>query len=299
VPRSDLGYRTWTGPLRPRILRCLPIARAGVNLVFRRRIFRFFFLLGLLNFLFHFAIIYFVVQVMAELPQRGMRGNPFVDQFIFTGTGKSYRDFIYLQDKVVTVFLAFAGSILVGNDFRFRSVAFYLSKPIGKLEYFLGKLGAIAGLAALITLVPALVLFLEYGAFTESLDYYIESQRIFWAILGYGALVSLSAAVLLLGVSALLERTVPIAALWCAILVFLPLVGELFRELSRNRGSDEWAWSLLNYWTVLRWISNVFFGIREEVYGERLLLAVLVLAAWMSLSLGAFWWKVRAVDVVR
>jgi ABC-2 type transport system permease protein len=289
-------------PFRPRLWRWLPIARTGIALVLERKLFRFFLLLGLANFLFYSSIIYFLAQLEAELSRH--EGVPpgmarFARNFAFTGSGSSYRDFIFGQNIVVMLFLAFAGSILAGNDFRFRAVAFYLSKPISKLEYFLGKLGAAACLTMLLTLVPALILFIEYGAFTGSLDYFLSSQRILWAIAGYGLLVSVASSVLLLGVAALLERTIPIVAVWGALFIFLPAVAAMLRGLAGERGADAWGWALLDFWALLRWTSGFFFGIHEEVYSARLPWALLALGAWLSLAVYVFFRRVRAVEVVR
>jgi ABC-2 type transport system permease protein len=293
---NTLGYRPWTGKIGSPWVRWLPIARRGLLGIVRRRIFWLFFLLGLLNFLFHFAVIYFIAQIESEVRQRGGSLPPMVRNMVFTGNGQSYRDFIFGQSTVVMLLLGFAGALLIGNDFRFHSVAFYLSKPIGKLHYLAGKLGAAAGLTALITLVPALVLFIEYGAFTESLEYFRESQRIFWAILGYGLLVSLLPAVLILGIAALFQRTIPIVVAWGAIFAFLPLVSEMLRTISPG---NPWQWDLLSFWDVLRWISNCLFGIETEKYLDRLPESLAVVAAWVGLSLWAFWRRVQAVEVVR
>ena len=43
------------------------------------------------------------------------------------------------------IVLALAGSVLVGNDFRFGSLPFYLSKPLGRWHYVLGKCLAVGG----------------------------------------------------------------------------------------------------------------------------------------------------------
>lgn len=293
---NTLGYRTWRGELRSPVFRWLPIARRGMGGIFRRRIFWLFLLLGLLNFLFHFALIYFIAQVETDMKQHGVGMPPFVRSKVFTGTGESYGEFIFYQGTVVMLLLGFAGSLLVGNDFRYHSVAFYLSKPIGKTHYFLGKLGAAAGLTSLITLVPALGLFVEYGAFTESLEYFAQSQRILWAIIGYGLVVSLVPAVLILGIAALFQRTIPIVVAWGAIFVFFPMVGKTFRAISPE---NAWQWDLLSFWDVLRWISNCFFGIDQEKYLARLPLTLAVVGGWMGLSLWLFWRRVQAVDVVR
>src|SRR6185295_4201740 len=165
--------------------------------VFRRKVFWLFLLIALFGFLFYSAVIYLQAQVEGRVRFRlppNMR-----EAFPFAGNGAAYGSFIFLQGTVVMVLLGLAGGLLVGSDFRANALPFYLSKPIGKLDYFLGKLAAAAGLTALITLVPALVLFLEYGAFTESFSYYLDNPRILGAILGYGALVSVVSALYMLG----------------------------------------------------------------------------------------------------
>ena len=43
------------------------------------------------------------------------------------------------QGAVVTVTLSLVGSVLVGNDFVFKSLVFYLAKPISRWHYILGK----------------------------------------------------------------------------------------------------------------------------------------------------------------
>lgn len=296
---GDSGYRAWAGGLRPRILRWWPLTRTGMSLVLRRRVFWLFLLLGLANFLFYSSMVYVFAQFRAELAKRGVLSTPFFSHFVFTGSGDSYREFITLQAVAVLLLLGFAGSILVGNDFRFRSLSFYLSRPLGKLDYFLGKLGAVSGLAALVTLAPALLLYLEYGLFTESLDYFRESIRTGLAIIAYGLLVSVASATLLLGIAALLQRTLLIVVAWGAIFVFLPLMGEIFARMAAGPGEEAWAWRLLDFWRVLWWISDAFFATGDAAMAQRLPWAVGVLLAWMALSIWVFSRRVRALEVVR
>jgi ABC-type transport system involved in multi-copper enzyme maturation permease subunit len=252
--------------------------------------------LASLNFLFHSAIIYFVAQFSTVLSQGNARVPPLLRAFLFTGSGTSYRDFLFAQSVAVMMLLSIGGAILVGNDFRYRSLSFYLARPIGRREYFLGKLGAVSGLALLVTLVPTLALYLEYGLFTESFDYFRDNLRILWAILATGTLLGVSSGVILLGVAALLERTVLVLLVWGGIFVFLPLAAEVLADASRG----VWQWHLLNLWAVLRWIADAAFGV--DTHGDaatRLPWAIGVLALWIGLSFLAFVRKVRAVEVVR
>jgi ABC-2 type transport system permease protein len=297
-PRVRLGYRPWKGPLHPPLLRAWPLARISLSLVLGKKIFWIFLLFSLMSFLFHSAIIYFVAQVQGELGQKIPTG--LARNFNFLGTGEAYQNFITLQGTVVMMLLALAGELLVGSDFRSGAMPFYLSKPIGRTEYFLGKFGACFGLTALITLVPAIVLFVEFGAFSESFAYYADNLRTLRAIILYGLIMSIVPPVLLLGMAALLKRMVAIVLAWGGLFAFLPLLAAAIRNiLSREGGTDPWAWQLLDIWSDLRWISGVLFGIEETRYGARWPWAALVLVGACALSLWAFWRKVKAVEVVR
>ncbi len=274
-----------------------PVARVGLKLVMKRKIFKVFFGLGLMNFLFFSSMIYF----LADLRKRGLPQGAieFAERFAFTGKGEAYHTFIFAQNIVVMLLLAISGTVLVSNDFRFRSLTFYLSKPLGRGQYFLGKLAAISMLVGMLTLLPCLALFLEYGLFSESFDYFIESADIFFAILAYGLLVSVSMSVLLLGVAALLRRTISIVMVWGLIFVFLPRVTFLLRTVSDS--DDSRYWGMFDFWTLLSQISKNFFGIVPAPGSSAGLLpleAFGALVAWLSIALWAFWCKTRAVEVV-
>ena len=270
-----------------------PVARVGLKLVMKRRIFKVFLGLGLMNFLFFSSMIYFLADLKKRgLPQGAIR---FAEFFAFTGKGEAYRNFIFAQNIVVMLLLAVSGTVLISNDFRFRSLTFYLSKPLGRGQYFFGKLAATSMLVGMLTLLPCLVLFIEYGLFSESFDYFSESTDIFFAILGYGLLVSIGMSVILLGVAALLQRTISVVMVWGLIFVFLPGISTLLRK-----GTDTPYWGVLHFWKLLSRIGDIFFGVNPEP-GTVVLLpleAVGALVAWLSIALWAFWHKTRAVEVV-
>ncbi len=278
---------------RPAAMTWWPVARVGLKLVMKRWIFKVFLGLGLLNFLFFSSMIYF----LADLKKRGLPQGAieFARNFAFTGNGEAYRNFIFAQNIVVMLLLAVSGTVLVSNDFRFRSLTYYLSKPLGRGQYFLGKLAATSMLVGMLTLLPCLVLFIEYGLFSDSFSYFTDSGYILFAILGYGLLVSTGMSVILLGVAALLQRTISIVMVWGLIFVFLPGITTLLRV-----GTDTRYWGMLDFWGLLSRIGDIFFGVNPQL-GTMALLpleAVGALVAWLSIALWAFWHKTRAVEVV-
>ena len=293
---DDGRFRSWlrNAILAKPLLHVTFYTRWG--LVIKRRIFKVFVGLGLINFLFFSAMIYFLAGLAAQLKGQRFGEGPleFARNFIFTGTGESFRDFITSQNTVVMLLLAISGAVLVGNDFRFRSLTFYFSKPLERWQYFLGKLVATSLLVSLLTLVPCLALFIEYGLFGDTFDYFIESQRILFGILAYGLLVSVGMSILLLGVAALLQRTISIVMVWGLVFIFLPIVTEVLH--GTVRGSD--YWKLLDFWSLLQWCSNAFFGIESSLFSTAPWLPVVALAVWLGAALWAFWHKTRAVEVV-
>ena len=294
-----LGYRSWSGRRRSPRLRFWPIARGGVVLVLRRKIFWVFLIFSLMDFLYHSAMIYMVAQVEGQLGQqfpRGRRGP----SVIFTGTGDAYWNFIKVQSGVVMMMLALAGGLLVGADFRAGALSFYLSKPIDKIDYFLGKFGAAFALTALITLLPASILFIEYGAFSESFAYYADNLRLLAAIVAYGALVSGFSAILLLGVSALLKRTIAILIAWGGVFVLLPGIVQVLRNAYQARGLPlPGGFVLLNLWEAMGRVSKAFFGMPAEAEDGSAVWSSLTLAAVALAALATFWRRASAVEVVR
>jgi len=55
------------------------------------------------------------------------------------GSADTFGDFMWGEGYIAMVILAFAASVIVGNDFQHNSLPFYLSKPIGLRHYLLGQ----------------------------------------------------------------------------------------------------------------------------------------------------------------
>lgn len=68
--------------------------------------------------------------------------------------------FRYPQATTVVFMLGFIAPSLIARDVRSRAFLLYFSRPIGRLDYMLGKLLIPATFLALVTTLPALVLYL-------------------------------------------------------------------------------------------------------------------------------------------
>src|SRR5262249_50175983 len=124
------------------------------------------------------------------------------------GTGETYRNFFWYQGHIVMVVLALAGSLLVGNDVHHGSLPFYLSKPLSSWHYLLGKCLAVSVFVNLMTTLPAVVLWVQYGLL-DSWDYFLDNADLLAGILGYGLVLTVSLSLLLVATASWLRRTVP------------------------------------------------------------------------------------------
>jgi ABC-type transport system involved in multi-copper enzyme maturation permease subunit len=290
---ESAGYRGLSVNPRSHWLACWPIARTGVLLVLRRKIFWLLLALALMNFLFVFATIYLKAEISAQNPAI----REFVDRVLrsVTGSGKTYRDFMIAQSTVTMLLLAFAGSMLVGDDHRQGGLTFYLSRRIGRLHYVAGKLLAIGLLVSMTTTLPALVLYVEYGLLTDSTAYFRENLRILFGILGYGVVLAVTLSLLMFALASWLQKTVPLVMSWACLFVLVPAIGMILRRVYDDR-----HWLLLLLWRDIGLLGSwCFDALNPERDGPLIGWAALIVAAVCVASAIALVPRVRAVKVVQ
>ncbi|HEX5446572.1 MAG TPA: hypothetical protein VFW87_22325, partial [Pirellulales bacterium] len=174
MPIDIARYHGWAHTTVSPWRAVLAIVRVSLVQVFRRKSYWMVLALALLNFMAFWTIIWVVTQVKDVPPEGRQRMLEFLGFSPHTRPGRdnAYIMFMEAQGRVVTLLLAFSGSLLVGADFRENALAFYLSRRIERRHYIAGKLLSVAALVLLLTALPAWLLFFEYGMFTSSLDYW-------------------------------------------------------------------------------------------------------------------------------
>jgi hypothetical protein len=290
-----LHYRPWRGEFREPGWAVWPIARVALLLMFRRKLFWALYALGLVFFFMFFFGQYLLAYAETQ-PGASMLKNLRATR-ILNGSAENYRTFLEMQAGTVMMILALAGSVLVGNDFRQGGVPFYLGKPILSWHYLLGKGLAVAVFVNLMTTLPALILFAQYGMLTDW-DYYLERADLLFGILAYGLVLTVFLSCLLLALSVWLRRTVPLIMAWAAVFLFLRLlVNALVIWLDFDV-----HWRLLNLWNDLSLVGNACLGLypsgvqarfHPEVAGAAVTLGVVCLLCLTYLNL-----RMRAVEVV-
>lgn len=252
-----LRYRPWRGELRNPVFGSLAMARVSLRLMFRRKLFWALYALAAMVFFFFFYAQYLVVWLQLQAANQtvtfgGFRVQvtdlfKFLDKLNLNGSAHTFGNYIWFQGHVAMVLLAFAGSVLVGNDFQHGSLPFYLSKPIGRWHYVLGKALGAGGIITLLITGPSLLLFLQAGLLYNWKTYYTDHWREFLGILGYGLLLTAVLGLLLVATSIWLRKTVPLVMVWAGLFVLAPRLATYFVDGQQF----DVAWRLIDLWNDL------------------------------------------------
>ena len=282
MPIYDQGYRRYDarGPLSR--VRFWPITREALKLLLQRKAFLFLLLGTWLPFVVRVVQIYIVTR----FPQAGQ---------LLPVDGRLFGEFLNFQIGLALFVTVFAGAGLIANDLRTGAILVYLSRPLTRRDYVMGKLSVLLLLLGGVTLAPALLLYLIGLALAPEQYLKLELWWIAPAILLQSLAVVLTLGLLSLAVSSL-SKSARVAGLG----FFGMFVGlEMIRVVLRNALDQRWA-TLLSLQADLRGISGALFGIaprRWDAVDPALAALVLLLAgAGCLLILRS---RVRAVEVVR
>jgi ABC-type transport system involved in multi-copper enzyme maturation permease subunit len=316
---SLLHYRGWNGQFRSSWFCVWPIARVALATLLRRRMFWVLYSAGLLLFLLFFMGAYLIDFIEAQIPDNpvqigNFKSHDLVDLIrkispFLSGSRATFSEFFARQAAIVIVVLSLAGSIIVGNDYVHRSVPFYLSKPIGRWQYLLGKGLAIGVVVNMLTTLPALLLYLQHGFddyhYFMDADYFETSGGgpsgwlLLLGLLGYGAVLTVFLSITLVALATAVRRTVPLVMAWTSMFLFLRILGGL---LAGVLGWDH-HWRLLDLWNDMSLLGRACLGYDNELITPgpqpSFLAAGLTLAGVSAVCLIYLNLRTRAVDIIR
>jgi ABC-2 type transport system permease protein len=303
-----LHYRPWRGTFRPPLAAVWPIARTGLLMLLRRRLFWGLYALSMMIFLMYFfgqyLLAWFQTQAGESRVTVGLLAiHPgelieiLADKLKLNGSAATYRNYIHYQGYMVMIVLALAGSVLIGNDFRYGSLPFYLSKPLSRRHYLLGKGLAVAVFINLLTTLPALALFVEYGLI-YSWDHFTRNSYLAVGILAYGAVLTVSLTLILLATAVWLRRTVPLIMTWTALFL---LCRQLATSLVDGLHLDP-RWRLIDLWNNTWLVGGACLQMGPEAFDPvsqpSWIEAALVLGGVSLACLSYLALRLRAVEIV-
>jgi ABC-type transport system involved in multi-copper enzyme maturation permease subunit len=303
-----LHYRPWRQRLHAPLWSVLPVARIALWTMLRRRMFWGLYALSLLIFFMYFFGQYLLAWAQSQAAEESVRVGFFKtdpawliqrlrEGMKLNGTGEMYRNFFWYQGYMVTIVLGLAGSILVGNDFQMGSLPFYLSKPLGRWHYVAGKCLAVGVFVNLMTTLPALGLYVQYGLL-ESWYYFLDESRLLVGILGYGLLLTITLTLMLVATATWLRKTVPLLMVWAVLFFFTGRLAHLLVEVFHYSV----LWRLMDIWSDTYLVGNACLGMKFETIKGRFPSyweAGLFLGAITVLCLIYLNRRIRAIEVVR
>jgi ABC-2 type transport system permease protein len=298
-----LHYRPWRGTLGAPHTSIWPIARTALRLIFHRKLFWVLYGLSLMIFMLFFFGQYLLLQLQMQSAASGGQKNvpEWIDKFVrpilkLDGSGESYRFFIGYQGYMIMIILALAGSILVGNDLQFGSLAFYLSKPLSRFHYLAGKALAVGVFINLMTTLPAVVLYVQYSLVDDRENYFVDKWQLLLGIFGYGAVLTCTLSLMLLATAIWVQRTVPMIMVWTTLFLFCRLLGgALINWLGFSR-----YWRLIDLWNSTVLLGNVCLQVDVDLNTQpEWYWAAMVLAGVSLLCLTYLILRIRAVEVVK
>jgi ABC-2 type transport system permease protein len=279
-----LHYRAWQGHFRRPLWSVLPIARVALGMLLWRKLFWVVYAFGLFIFLMFFFGSYLLDWAATQLQGTRIQvGNFQADTErmvhmlrdglrVLNGSQETFAYFFMYQGATVMVALALAGSVLVGNDYTFGSLPFYLAKPISRWHYLLGKCLAVGVVVNLLTTVPALLLFAQHGL--DDWNYLVDADffhgtstgagpagpALLGGIVGYGLVLTVCLSIMLVAAATWMRRTMPLVMAWTSVFLFFRLLaGILVDGLHYDA-----HWRLIDLWNDLRLLGCVCLAIDHE-----------------------------------
>jgi ABC-2 type transport system permease protein len=281
MPIYEQTYRRYEARRPLRRARFVPIAREALKLILARRAYLFLLMIAWIPFIARVIQVY----VVTRFPEAGR---------VLPVDGTLFGEFLNQQGVFVLFLTVFGGAGLVANDLRTGAILVYLSRPLTRRDYVLGKAFVLLALNYSVTLLPALVLYLV--AIGLAPDQFLKAS-LAWigpAIVLHATVMSLVLSLVSLAVSSL-SRSARVAGLgFFGLVMGLEVVQGILWAIYRRRET-----SLVSIQEDIEAVGRALFGVAGR--GEPLpwIYPAAVLALASAAALLVLRSRVRAVEIVR
>jgi ABC-2 type transport system permease protein len=278
MPIHDQGYRRYEGRREPHGRTWWVIARAGIMNMLRQRKF-----LGLLLF----AWAPFIVRAV----QLYVASN-FQQASFLAATPETFREYLGQQAIFVFFITIFVGAGLIANDRRANALQIYLSKPLARTEYIVGKLVTLLVFLVGVTWLPAILLLILQMMFAGNTAFIARNLYLFPAITLYSLMQVFTSAFAMLALSSMSKSSRFVGVMYAGIIFF---TAAMYNALRAMTGSSAFAW--LSPQDCLEIIGNAVFRVRSA-YAIPVPVAFVAIAVIIAGSIVVLERRVRGVEVV-
>jgi ABC-2 type transport system permease protein len=264
MPIHANTYRHYEGRRRGRFWRAFVIANTASSLAVKKKFLVALILLGIVPSVIFGVLVYGTVSMnapeYADLTVK-MLGDvgwgPYLEQH--PGPAGSWRLIFSMflarwQLISVLVIVTAVGPSLISEDLRARALQLYYSRPLTRVDYLAGKLLVVAVFVAMVTLVPALLLYVVGLVLSRSPLTAIETGRTLFGIVAGCAVTTLVTGALVLACSSLSRRSAYVAVAWASIVI----LSESAYVLVRDQTGVGWSYLLSIRANVAQTIASLF-----------------------------------------
>lgn len=298
MPIHDKGYRHWEGKTSGRLARSLTIARCGVSLALKKRGLVALVLLGVTPAVVLALLIYQASKAQDFITLAARIVHNIDDWKELLGRAPTvaviwqviFSKFFIWQLVSVAIVVTYVGPELISQDLRVRALQLYYSRPLTRIDYILGKLMIVAVFTAMLTLVPATLLYVVGVILSKSIHVVAETWPTLLGILGGYILTTLVAGALVLACSSLSRRSGYVALAWAMVIV----LSDVAHGLVRDAMGLKWSY-LLSLRANLAQVITRIFAVRKPAYPLDWCASLFILAA---VTVVAFGFLLRRVETL-
>ena len=277
MPIHDQGYRKYGGQ-RGQRRGWLVIASTTIRAQIRRRRVIALLLVAWLPFLVRAVLLYAAAN--------------FQQASFLAATPQVFREFLGWQNIFVFFVTILIGAGLIADDRRTNALQIYLSKPLTRVEYVVGKLAVLGAFLIFVTWVPAMLLLFLQMMFAGNTEFIGDNLFLFPAITLFCLLQVVVSALAVLALSSLSHSRRFVAILYAGIIFFTQALNTI---LERITGSS-W-WRLISPEDTLSVVADAAFRL-DTSKAPPVIAAVAVVLALFLASIIVLERRVRGVEVV-
>jgi len=216
----------------------------------------------------------------------------FAQAAIVAPSAATFRDFFDRQDLFVFLVTITLGAAAIAEDRRTNALQIYLSKPLTRLEYLVGKLSVLMVFLLFITWVPAILLLIVQVLFAGNFTFLKANFYLFPAITLYSLIEVVMVSMCMLALSSLSSSGRFAGILYTALIFFSDALYGVLRAVT---GSTSVSW--VAFGNNLAQVGDVIFRVplRYEtpwILSLAIVFGLIGIAAWILER------RVRAVEIM-
>lgn len=248
----DLGYRAYEGTRLPASNNTRVLLRHGLRRAWGSWLVKITAFLGWLPPVCFMAVVGVQFWLRQQAPGQ-------VQELDASAAGTLVNQLVYTQLWLfVTMVTLGAGACAISEDFTFKAFQFYFSKPVTRVQYLLGRTGAVAIWGFSITFIPALLLIMVLLGVVQE-DNRLETLGLVLPALLDSLLIAVVCASASMGMSSLSKSRALTMSAWMLLFVVPHILGTIVHAVG------DWPWlKLASLPALLEVMGDSLFKVARE-----------------------------------